>query len=303
MADYVSLKDQRLMKVTLPDIDIQRAIARILGALDDKIELNRKMNQTLEAMAQSLFKSWFVNFDPVITKMEGRRPYGMDSEMAALFPDKLVESEIGPVPEGWKVSTIGSEVKVVGGSTPSTAEAKYWENGTINWITPRDLSKLIDPIVLDTDRRITEAGLKQISSGLLPRGTVLMSSRAPIGYLAIAEIPVAVNQGFIAMICNGSLPNHYVLLWVQENMEEVLSRSGGTTFGEISKTNFRPIPVIVPRKEILEAYEQRARTLFNRLVLNLKETTTLISARDTLLPKLLSGELRVKEMEQIEKQL
>lgn len=185
----------------LPPLPEQSAIARILGALDDKIELNRRMNATLEALARALFTSWFVDFDPVRAKAEGRQPAGTDAATAALFPDAFEESALGPIPHGWRVSPIGDEARIVGGSTPRTGEPAYWDGGTIHWATPKDLAQLEAPALLDTERCITEAGLAQISSGLLPAGTVLMSSRAPVGYLAISEIPVAINQGFIAMVC------------------------------------------------------------------------------------------------------
>src|SRR5205814_759466 len=109
---------------------------------------------------------------------------------------------------------------------------------------------------LDTERRVTKRGLEQISSGLLPPGTVLLSSRAPIGYLAITEVPVTVNQGFIAMICDGPVPNHYVLHWARQNMETIVARANGTTFLEISKTNFRPIPVLIPLKPVLKIFAE-----------------------------------------------
>jgi len=229
MAPYISLTSQRGLSVILPPIGTQRAIARILGSLDDKIELNRRMNETLEALARTLFKSWFVDFDPVRARAEGRAPAGMDAETAALFPDSFEETELGMVPKGWRISKIGDAVNIVGGATPSTKNPKFW-NGSISFATPKDLAHLTSPILLETDRRITDAGLENISSGLLPKGTVLLSSRAPIGYLAITEIPVAVNQGFIAMICNGDLPNYYVLAWVHENMDTILGNANGTTF-------------------------------------------------------------------------
>ncbi len=139
--------------------------------------------------------------------MEGQQPAGMDAVTAALFPDSFENSPLGEIPKGWILSTIGESVRVVGGSTPSTKEPAYWEGGTIHWITPKDLASLSSPVVVDTERRITELGLQQISSRLLPKGTVLLSSRAPIGYLAIAEVPLAINQGFIAMICDHKLSN------------------------------------------------------------------------------------------------
>jgi type I restriction enzyme S subunit len=251
------------LPISLPPLSEQRTIASVLGSLDDKIELNRRMNETLEALAQSLFKSWFV-----------------DATQSAL-------------PKGWRESTIGEEVRVVGGSTPSTTKPEFWEGGTHHWATPKDLSNLNSPVLLETDRKITDAGIQQISSGLLPIGTVLLSSRAPIGYLVIAEVPVAVNQGFIGMICDGSLPNHYVRLWTKANKDAIEGRANGTTFMEISKTNFRPLPVIVPPPEVLAEFTKQVEPLHRRVVSNLKESRTLAALRDALLPKLLSGELRV----------
>lgn len=283
----------------LPPLPEQRAIARILGALDDKIELNRQMNVTLEGMARALFKSWFVDFDPVTAKAAGRQPFGMSPDLAALFPDRFTDSPLGPIPEGWHVSTIGEAVRVVGGSTPSTNEPRYWEGGTIHWCTPRDLSRLVDPVVLDTERKITEAGLGRISSGLLPKGTVLLSSRAPIGYLAIAEVPLAVNQGFIAMICDKQLPNQYVLRWAEENMDEILSRAGGTTFAEISKRSFRPIPVLIPARPVLDAFVVRTDEWHEQVAENLRESTVIAQTRDALLPQLLSGEIRLRQAEKL----
>jgi type I restriction enzyme, S subunit len=283
----------------LPPESEQRAIASILGALDDKIELNRRVNETLEAMARALFKSWFVDFDPVRAKAEGRQPAGMDAATAALFPDALEPSESGEIPVGWSASTIGAEVRVVGGSTPSTKESRYWEGGTIHWATPKDLASLTSPVLLDTERRITEAGLSQISSGLLPPGTVLLSSRAPVGYLALAEVPIAINQGFIAMVCEDILPKHYVLHWTSTSMETIKARANGTTFQEISKSNFRPIPVLVPSTPVLRSFERQAELLHRRGVSNLREIQTLAAIRDSLLPKLLSGEVRVGEAEKL----
>lgn len=288
--------------VPLPPRAYQTAVAQILGRLDEKMILNRQMNRTLEGMARAIFKSWFVDFDPVTAKTAGRRPFGMDGESALLFPTGFEGSSNGPVPQGWRVSAIGDEVKVVGGSTPRTDEPKYWDGGTIHWATPRDLSTLADPVLLDTERRITAEGLAQISSGLLPSGTVLLSSRAPIGYLAVSEVPTAVNQGFIAMVCTGCLPNHYVLQWAREAMDEITSRAGGTTFAEISRASFRPIPVLVPDEGVLRAYEALVGPLHERVVENVRESRSLAVVRDTLLPKLLSLEVRVREAEKLVEQ-
>lgn len=282
-------------KVRVPPLETQRAIAHVLGTLDDKIELNRRMNRTLEAMAKALFKSWFVDFDPVRAKAEGRQPEGMGAQTAALFPDGFGEDGL---PRGWTLSTIGEETEIVGGSTPSTKEPRFWD-GDYHWVTPKDLSSLSDPILLDTERKITELGLQEISSGLLPKGTVLMSSRAPIGYLAVTQIPVATNQGFISMKCNKRLPSWYVLHWAEYNMEEIKGRANGTTFLEVSKANFRTLGIIVPNKEVLLAFEEFVGGLYKQVVLNLEESRTLAALRDALLPKLLSGEVSVAAVEKM----
>jgi type I restriction enzyme S subunit len=234
MAPYVSLTSQRGLSVTLPPIGVQRAIAQILGTLDDKFELNRRMNETLEAMARAIFKSWFVDFDPVRAKAEGRDS-GLPKHIADLFPDRFEDSELGEIPTGWQAKSIGDLADVVGGSTPSTSNLDFWDGGQHCWATPKDLSALQSPVLLDTERRITDTGLSQISSGLLRAGTVLLSSRAPIGYLAIAEVPVAINQGFIAMKPRNEVSNLFLLLWARHAHEEILSRANGSTFLEISK--------------------------------------------------------------------
>ena len=301
-----------------PPLPEQKAIAHILGTLDDKIELNRRMNETLEAIGRALFKSWFVDFDPVIDnaleagnpipdalaeKAKRRLALGdkrkpLPEHIRRLFPDRFVDSELGPIPEGWEVRRIGEVVRCVGGSTPSTKEPRYWKGGANPFVTPKDMSSLTSPVILDSERHITDAGVEQISSGLLPVGTVLLSSRAPIGYLAITEVPVSINQGIIAMICDGPLPNHYVLRWVETNMEVIKNNAGGTTFAEISKRNFRPISVIVPPKETLVVFVQQVAPLHQRVVANLHESRTLAALRDALLPKLISGEIRVKDTQQ-----
>jgi type I restriction enzyme S subunit len=293
--DSLKCADIPNFELCIPPFREQRAIAHILGTLDDKIQLNRRMNATLEEMVRVLFKSWFVDFDPVRTKVEGRDT-GLPREIADLFPDEFERSEVGEVPKGWRVAAIGDAVKAVGGTTPSTKEPLFWD-GEISFATPKDLAPLTAFVLLNTERRITEAGLRQIGSGLLPNGTVLMSSRAPIGYLTITEMPVAVNQGFIAMICDGPLPNYYVLQWARQNMDTIVGNANGTTFLEISKANFRPIQVLVPPSSVLAAFVAQVDPLHRRVVSNLQQSRTLAALRDTLLPKLISGEVRVPDAE------
>ncbi|MGM8938499.1 restriction endonuclease subunit S [Psychrobacter glaciei] len=297
----------------VPPLAEQKAIAHILGSLDDKIELNRQMNETLEAMAQALFKSWFVDFDPVIDnalaagnaipdefaeRAEQRK--GLEkkdnSDIQDLFPDEFeFTEEMGWIPKGWEVSNVGTEFNTVGGGTPSTKNSDFWENGDISWTTPKDLSGNQSKILLNTDRKITELGLNKISSGLLPIDTVLMSSRAPVGYLALAKVPVAINQGYIALKCEKILTPEFAIQWADSAMDEIKQRAGGTTFAEISKTNFRGIPILVPSQKIIDAYSRDVKDLYNQITSRIENINTLAKLRDTLLPKLMSGELRISD--------
>ena len=285
--------DVGIVGLPVPPYTEQRTIAHVLGTLEEKIGLNQRMNETLEKMARALFKSWFVDFDPVRAKMEGRDSY-LPSELWNLFPEALDDEG---KPAGWETSEIGKEVAVVGGSTPSTKKSEYWDQGDHHWVTPRDLSNLASPVLLSTERKITAAGVAKINSGLLPTGTVLLSSRAPIGYLAIAEVQTAVNQGFIAMVCKKRLPSVFILFWCEANLARIESVSSGSTFAEISKKEFRPLTVIVPSGPALAAFEGFVRPLYHRIVTNVQDSALLIQTRDVLLPKLVSGELCVKDIE------
>ena len=281
----------------IPDLPTQQEIARTLGVLDDRIALLRETNATLEAIAQALFKSWFVDFDPVRAKMEGRAPEGMDEATAALFSDGFEESELGLVPKGWQVMPIGNAVEAVGGATPDTKNPAYWEPAVHCWTTPKDLSGIAAPVLLDTERKLSDKGLAKIGSGALPIGTLLLSSRAPIGYLALAQVPLAINQGYIAMLPGGLLPPLYLLFWCRQNMENIKGRANGSTFMEISKKAFRPIPALVPAPEIIQTFADVAGRLFDRLIENEKQAQTLATLRDTLLPRLISGQLRLLDAE------
>ncbi len=286
----------------LPSLQTQKKIAHILSTLDNKIELNRKTDQTLEKMAQTIFKSWFIDFDPVKAKAkEGdsetiARELGISQEILELFPNEFVDSEMGLIPKGWEISTIEKEVSIFGGATPRTKESKYWKNGKNHWATPRDLSKLSTKILIDTDRKITEEGVKKISSKQLPIGTILLSSRAPVGYIAYSTVPISINQGFIAMVCNKRVSNYFIMYWLDVAMREIKGRSEGTTFAEISKKAFRPIKLIVPSQNTLLVFDNYIKPMVEKIILNEKEIKKLQKTRDTLLPKLLSGELNISKV-------
>ncbi|SFQ34123.1 restriction endonuclease subunit S [Enterovibrio norvegicus] len=299
----------------LPPVQCQKGISKLLRNFDNKITLNRQINQTLEQMAQTLFKSWFVDFDPVIDnaldadnpipdelqhraearkavrESEGFKP--LPDDVRQLFPDAFEESELGWVPKGWVVSTAGDEFTVKGGSTPSTKNAEFWEGGDIHWTSPKDLSGKAEKILLDTERKITATGLSKITSGLLPPETVLMSSRAPVGYLAMTKVPVAINQGYIAITECKSLTQEFALYWLDSKIEMIKSISGGTTFAEISKKTFRTIPIVVPSAQSANAFSETVALYLSKISKNVEECRSLSALRDSLLPKLISGELEI----------
>lgn len=285
--------------IPIPPLHEQRSISYVLNALDAKIELNQLMNQTLEEMSRALFKSWFVDFDPVRAKMDGRWRYGeslsgLPAEYYNLFPDRLMNMELGKMPERWEVKALGELINIVGGSTPDTKKAEYWQGGVHCWATPKDLSTLLVPVLLDTKRKITNAGLDKISSGLLPPGTLLLSARAPIGYLAISEEPTAVNQGFIAMPPSKTVSNLFMLYWCKVFHNKIINYANGSTFLEINKKSFRLIKAIIPDQKVMTKFDNHIRPFYERMVSNEKESRILAAHRDALLPKLVSGEFCVE---------
>ena len=203
------------IEVSVPPLEDQKCIAKTLNCLDDKIDLLYRQNKTLEQLAETLFRQWFVE--------EGE--------------------------ESWELGKIDDVVSVKGGTTPSTAKPEYWD-GNIYWTSPRDLSNSDSIFLFDTKRKISEKGLAQIGSGLLTVGTVLLSSRAPIGYLTITEIPVAINQGYIAIICDKIVSNYFMFLWCKANMNDIENAGNGSVFQEISKTAFKSLDILIPTKEI-----------------------------------------------------
>ena len=294
------------LAVSIPsDVTEQRRIAHVLGTLDDKIENNRKTAKTLESMAQAIFKSWFVDFDPVRAKMAGEsresicKRLKITPEILDLFPDRLVDSELGEIPEGWKIGSFADYADIVGGGTPSTKNPDYWFSGIHSWATPKDLSNLSLPVLLATENKITDAGLQKISSRLLPVGTVLLSSRAPIGYLAITQIPLAINQGFIALKSYNCDDNVFLMFLIRHNLDKIIGRANGSIFLEICKTKFKPIQIVSPSQAVLRHFANLAGPLFACIVSLERLSRELTIQRDTMLPKLISGEIRVPDAEHL----
>ena len=263
------------MEIELPSRKVQDKIVSILSSLDRKIELNNKINADLEEMAQAIFKNWFVDLEP--------------------FKDgKFVDSELGMIPEGWKVGTLDEIADIVGGSTPSKAKPEYYTQKGIAWLTPKDLSN--HPAVYSSrgEIDITEEGYNSTSTKLMPKGTVLFTSRAPIGYISIAQNDICTNQGFKSLVPRKA-GTCFLYCFLKYITPEIENKSTGSTFKEASGALMKSLQVIMPEQKVFEDFEEIVSPLFAKIESLEKENSRLSLLRDTLLPRLMSGELEVPE--------
>ena len=273
---HVSLKQIGDFPIVLPSISKQKRIAEILSSLDKKIEVNRRINDNLEQQTQALFKFWFVDFEP--------------------FKDgKFVESELGMIPNGWRVGTLNELGDIVGGSTPSKAKPEYYTNDGIAWLTPKDLSISQRKFTSKGEIDITQEGYESCSTKLMPKGSVLFSSRAPIGYITIAKNDICTNQGFKSVIPNFA-GTAFLYCFLKESTQEIENKATGSTFKEASGALMKSLPAIIPEKAVLDDFENLLSPLFCQQEVVEEENTLLSSLRDSLLPRLMSGELNVSEI-------
>ena len=274
----------------------RRAIAHVLGALDDKIELNRRMNQTLEEMARALFKSWFVDFDPVRARMEGRwcrgdSLPGLPADLYDLFPDRLVPSELGEIPEGWEVGVLDDVVEILSGGTPKTSVPDYW-GGDIPWYTAKDAPSLSDVFVLETERTVTQAGIDNSAAKVLPMGTTIITARGTVGRLACLGVPMAMNQTCYGIRGAHGYPDLFTYWNVRTAVDELQQRTHGTIFDTITRQTFKLVETAVPPPEQAQTFESAVEGIMGRILSNLQESRALAAQRDALLPKLVSGVAR-----------
>ncbi|MBM0264977.1 restriction endonuclease subunit S [Prevotella copri] len=259
----------------MPSLADQRRIASILSSLDRKIELNNKINADLEEMAQAIFKNWFVDFEP--------------------FKDgKFVDSELEMIPEGWKVGRLDEIADVVGGSTPSKAKPEYYTQKGIAWLTPKDLSNHPAVYTSRGEIDITKEGYNSTSTKLMPKGTILFTSRAPIGYISIAQNDICTNQGFKSLVPKKA-GTCFLYCFLKYVTPEIENKSTGSTFKEASGSLMKSLKVIMPEQKVFEDFETIVSPLFARIESLEKKSSRLSLLRDTLLPRLMSGELEVPE--------
>ncbi len=272
------------IEIPLPPLPEQRAIAHILGSLDDKIELNRRMNKALEATARTIFKSWFVDFDPVRAKAEGR-PTGLPDDIAALFPDSFEDSELGEIPKGWNPSNIGSEFYLTMGQSPPGKTYNETGNGLPFFQGRRDFGFRYP------SNRVYCAAPQRLAD----HGDTLVSVRAPVGDINMAMERCCIGRG-VAAVRHKSGSRSYTY-YAMHTLSNRFARfeAEGTVFGAINKKQFEGLHWISPGEDLVDEFEKIAFAFDEQIENNTNENATLASLRDTFLPKLISGELRIPD--------
>lgn len=277
--DNINLETLARLRFPLPPLPKQKAIADILGSLDDKIELNRKTNETLEAMARTIFKSWFVDFDPVVAKSEGRQPDGMDAETAKLFPDSFENSEIGRIPKGWTAGDVGDYFNLTMGQSPDGSTYNEDGRGLPFYQGRRDFGFRFPDlrVYCDAPTRVAE------------QGDTLVSVRAPVGDINMASEKCCIGRG-VAAIRHKSGSRSFTYYSMHELRSSLKTfEAHGTVFGAINKDQFYALPIVVPPIVLVHAFECFAASLDDEIATLTQETITLTQMRDALLPRLLSG--------------
>ena len=280
------------LELILPEYDEQKKAGDFLYAINSKIELNNRINAALEAMAKTLYDYWFVQFD--FPDVNGK-PY--KSSGGKMIYNEELKREI---PEGWEVGTLDLIGNIIGGSTPSKSIDENFCNvkGT-PWITPKDLSNNKGKkFITRGEYDVTELGLKEASLKIMPAGTVLLSSRAPIGYLAIARENVTTNQGFKSFVPKKEYSTEYIYFAIQNHIPEIEANSSGSTFKEVSSSILKTIKTILPKEEVLSIFNKKIKPIFKKQDCLELENQELASLRDWLLPMLMNGQVSVGAVEE-----
>lgn len=278
--DFKNLK----LKI-ITNIAKQKKIGDFYFNICKKIELNYNTIEKLQQLSQTLFKHWFIDFE--FPNEEGQ-PYKSSG-------GKMVESELGEIPKRWRVGEIDNLGTIIGGGTPSKKHDEYYTDNGISWITPKDLSNDKNTFIYKGAIDITELGLKKGSARILQKDTVLFSSRAPIGYIAIAGKEVTTNQGFKSIVPDKGYSSYFIYQMLKFKLPVIEAAAGGSTFKEISGKGLKEIPVTLPTIELVNIYKEIVEPLFLQIQTLEKENQNLQQLRDTLLPKLLSGEIEIPD--------
>nr|WP_302686990.1 restriction endonuclease subunit S [uncultured Romboutsia sp.] len=277
----LTIDSLRKLDIYLPPLEEQEKIANILSSLDDKIELNNEMNKTLEEMAQSIFKRWFVDFE---FPNEDGEPYKSSG-------GEMVDSELGMIPKGWEVQCIGDIGNVITGKTPSAkVEGSYGDE--CNFITPRDITD--SPIILNTERKLSSIGINNLKKNLVCKNSIGVSCiGSNLGEVYITGENSITNQQINTVVLDESHIYPYVYIYLKNMKNEFLNMAGGSAVPIINKTSFSEINILMPDMYILNKFVQSTTCYFERIEENLKENESLIALRDSLFPKLMSGEIDI----------
>jgi type I restriction enzyme, S subunit len=268
------------MEIPVPPIHSQRKVAAIITAYDDLIENDNRRITLMEEMGRRIYREWFDEF---------RYP-GHDAV-------PLVDSELGSIPLGWDLCAIGDVVSITGGGTPSKEVIDYWKGGQIQWFTPTDLTASGYMFISESKTKITRLGLAQSSARLFPPRSVMLTSRATIGVLAIATVQAATNQGFITCIRNERLSEYHLYFWLDAIRDTIVQLASGATFKEINKATFRRIKIPVPPLQVEEGFRRAVEPIGDHILALQHSLGLLRTTRDLLLPGLVSGEIDVDNLD------
>jgi type I restriction enzyme S subunit len=280
------------LQIPCPPLKVQLAIINIIDALDSKIHLNKRTAETLEQTAQTIFKSWFVDFDPVHAKSRGLEPEGLDIDTAGLFPDEFQESDLGDIPKGFRQVRFDSFCEVLLGGTPSKSKPDYWD-GSIPWINSGAIN---DYRIVEATRFITELGLSKSSCKLLPKGTTVIAiTGATLGQFSRVEIETTANQSVIGIRAFDNAFKDYVYLWVSKNIGLLTAKSTGGAQQHINRNDVCEQFVLLPPPELALKFSQFMEPIFDSISNLLFQNLTLARLRDSLLPMLVTGDLGISD--------
>lgn len=274
-------------QVYLPDLSNQKKIGVLLNNIDHKIKINNKINDELEAMAKTIYDYWFLQFE--FPNEEGK-PY--KSSGGKMVWNEVLKREI---PEGWINGLISDLGEIISGGTPSTKHDEYYSKNGIAWVTPYDLSKTTDKYITHGEKDISQKGLEKSSAKLMPKGSILLTSRAPIGYIGISSNEVTTNQGFKSIVPYNKSNSEYIYYLLKSIIPYLKSLGNGSTFAEISKETLSNIPIVIPNKDIIDNFNSKVIHLGKIREIKEQENRELTSLRDFLLPLLMNGQVGFKE--------
>lgn len=292
---HVTKRDLQNLQVAVPSLTEQQRIAHILKTLDDRIKLNRHMNETLKAMAQALFKSWFIDFEPVRAKVEGRwRPGeslpGFPAHLYDLFPDRLDHSELGNIPEGWKVGVLTDLITLHSGGTPNTDTELYW-NGEIPWYTAKDTPILGDIFTIKTKRTVTLAGVHNSPTKVLPTGTTIVTARGTVGKLGLLGVPMAMNQTCYGIRGNQGYSDFFIYWLTRTTVDEMQKRTHGTIFDTITRQTFKLITVTIPPHRVVSMFDNHIDSIMELILNNICGIRNLTILQEYILPRFMANDL------------